>query len=93
MRIDRNALSKPRIRRNWQELATHSPVFNVAPSGDIDGVNVTFILPSIPASGSLMLFQNGALLLEGTDFTLSVATITFAVAPTGGDWIRATYAR
>lgn len=95
MRIDRNALTKSRIRRNWQKLAVEGPLFNVTPTGVIDGTNDTFTLPSNPLDGSLMLFVTGVLQLEGTDFNVASNVITFTGGsiPTGGAWIRATYDR
>jgi len=46
-----------------------------------DGEAVEFTLDNTPISGSLKLYVNGVLQVEGTDFTLSGATITFTAAP------------
>jgi len=46
-----------------------------------DGETVGFTLDNTPVSGSLKLYVNGVLQVEGTDFTLSGATITFTEAP------------
>ncbi len=66
---------------------------NETPSGTINSSNVTFTLAHTPSPGaSVNLYVNGVLQLAGgTDFTLATATITFANAPTTGDWIRASY--
>lgn len=68
-------------------------VTSEAPSGDLDGVDVTYTLANTPASGSLALYLNGMRLLAGAgkDYTLSSATITFAEAPVSDDVILADY--
>lgn len=54
------------------------------PSGAINGSNVTFTLANAPnPAASLILFLNKVLQIQGTDYTLSGATITMAVAPSG----------
>lgn len=69
--------------------------FNETPTGTIDGSNAAFVLSHTPVAGTLMLYVNGLLMLEGGDYTLSTATVTFATGaiPETGDWIRATYLR
>lgn len=52
------------------------------PTGTINGSNTSFTITQTPLANSLMLFFNGQLLKENTDFTLSGTTITFTVAPT-----------
>lgn len=52
------------------------------PTGTINGSNTSFTITQTPIANSLMLFFNGQLLKENTDFTLSGTTITFTVAPT-----------
>ncbi len=54
------------------------------PGGAINGSNVTFTLSQAPSPAvSLQLFRNGAKLRQGIglDYTLSGATITFAIPP------------
>ena|SRR3990167_593564 len=75
-------------------------VDNETPTGTIDGTtgsdgNAAFTLANTPnPTGSLMLFMTGVLQLQGTDYTLVGATITY-VAPkipiSGNDWHRAWY--
>ncbi len=55
-----------------------------APTGVIDGANVTFALPAVPAL--LILFQNGVVT---TAFTLTGLTITMTTAPIVGDTLLA----
>lgn len=65
---------------------------NETPSGTVDGTNVTFTLSKSPSpANSLRLFKNGVLMVQGTDYTISGATITYTVAPTGGSNHRAWY--
>jgi hypothetical protein len=54
-------------------------------TGTFNGSNVTFTLSSTPPNpGSLVLFLNGVFQIQGTNYTLSGATITMAVAPSAG---------
>lgn len=77
--------------------AAGSPVDNETPGGTIDGVNATFTLANAPnPSGSLILVQRfasggSAVLLQGTDYTLSSATITMTSPPATGDALAAWY--
>lgn len=65
---------------------------NETPAGTIDGVNVTFTLAHSPSpTGSLQLYQNGLLLIQGTHYTLAGSTITLSVAPSVGDNLDAYY--
>src|ERR1017187_2597955 len=64
------------------------------PSGTINSSNVTFNLAHTPLpAASLQLFLNGAYQVQGggMDYTISGATITFAVAPPTGQKLRAHY--
>lgn len=63
-------------------------VDNEVPSGDLDGVDVTYTLTQSPSpTTSLKLYKNGNRLDEGAsdDYTLSGGTITYAVAPVSDD--------
>ena len=64
-----------------------------APSGSIDGSNVTFTLANTPTSGSEHVYLNGLLqeVGSGNDYTISGGTITMLTAPITGDKIRASY--
>lgn len=73
---------------NWHATALPSipvlPTFadNETPVGTIDGVNTIFTLAHSPSPAtSSQGFVNGLLQDFGVDYTLSGATITFAVAP------------
>lgn len=73
-------------------IITVGTVTGEAPSGVIDGANTTFALSASPAPPfSLMLFRNGVLLRQGTDYTLSGSTITLIAAPIVTDWLFAYY--
>lgn len=63
------------------------------PSGTVNGSNTSFSLANTPVSGTVMLFQNGLLLVAGSgkDYTISSGTITFITAPVSGDVLLATY--
>lgn len=56
-----------------------------------DGSDVTFDLDNTPIDGSLTLKVNDVLQVEGTDFTISAATVTFTTAPTLDHGITASY--
>lgn len=61
------------------------------PAGAIDGANTTFTLSNVPAifpngKPGLWLYKNGILQIDGgADYSLAADTITFSIAPTGGD--------
>lgn len=65
---------------------------NETPSGTVNGTNTSFTLVNSPnPSASLMLFVNGVLQIQGTDYTLSSGTITFTSAPSTGALLTAFY--
>lgn len=68
-------------------------IANETPTGTIDGSNAAFSLAYAPAAGTLQLFINGLLLLEGTHFSVSGTTVTFTspFQPQTGEWLRASY--
>jgi hypothetical protein len=61
------------------------------PSGTLNGTNTGFTLSFTPATGSLLLFLNGAEQLPTTDYTITGAAITFTVAPKSTDLMIAWY--
>jgi len=69
--------------------------FMEQPSGTTNGSNPTFTLTHAPFGNSLMLFENGLLLIQSgvstvtNHYSLSGTTITFNVAPTGGSVLMA----
>ena len=64
----------------------------VVPTGDMDGSNKVFDLPTVPnPTGSLQVFRNGLLERLGVDYSLSGSEITFVVAPRPGDNLYAFY--
>jgi hypothetical protein len=67
-------------------------VINETPSGDIDGVNVTFTLAHLPVD-QIMLYLNGQYMTPGIgeDYTLAGLTITMSAAPIPGDKLRTNY--
>lgn len=69
-------------------INTGSPL---APTGTINGINVTFTLPTTPGS-VVLVFRNGILQQGGgVDYTLAASTITFVSAPLGGDSLLVVY--
>jgi hypothetical protein len=75
-----------------------SAIVGEIPSGPINGSNTSFALSSIPASAaSLMLFWNGLVLRQGTDYTISGSSVSLTNAPQGivgdkvADWLYAIY--
>lgn len=71
--------------------ANNSIISNETPSGDLDGVDLTYALANAPVVGSLALYLNGQRLTYTEDYTLSGSTITFVTAPVSTDLIRADY--
>ncbi len=69
-------------------LSTYNYVDAIIPSGNINGINNTFTLPTIPSPpSSLQLFLNGFLLKENVDFSLSGNVITYIKIPNRGNHI------
>lgn len=68
--------------------ATTNFAASETPSGVINGVNPTFALAHAPSpAANVELFKNRILMLQGTDYTLAGATITYQAGsiPQGGD--------
>lgn len=62
------------------------------PTGLVNSSNVTFTLALTPSpAASLKLYDNGVLQIQGTDYTIAGATITFTSAPSTGDLLVAYY--
>lgn len=63
------------------------------PSGTINGSNTAFTLAHTPsASATVLLFLDGVLMLQGTDYTISGASITATgITPATGQSLRAYY--
>jgi hypothetical protein len=62
------------------------------PSGLINNSNRTFTVSNAPSPAlSLVLYLNGVLQQQSTDYALTGATITFGVAPQNGDILEAFY--
>lgn len=64
------------------------------PGGIVDGANTVFTLAAAPLpAASLQLFRNGVALTQGSDYTISSSTITFAAgaAPQPLDALEAWY--
>ena len=73
---------------------TPSFVDGDAPSGIVDGANLTFALSSTPAPvSSVSIYRNGLLMKPGQDYTLSGRTLQFVSgeAPQPGDTLLASY--
>jgi hypothetical protein len=64
---------------------------NEAPTGLINGANVTYTLGFTPALSSLKVFLNGLYLTPTTDWTLSGVTLTMAFAPVAFQELRVSY--
>jgi hypothetical protein len=64
------------------------------PSGTLNGSNTMFTLVNAPSpAASLLLYDNGLLMTQGVDYTLSNKQITFLTAstPQAGDVLTASY--
>lgn len=82
------------IINNGAATGATSMALNESPTGLINGINDTFTLANAPSpSTSLMLFINGQLITQTTDYTLASNTITFeaSAVPMTGDILLATY--
>ncbi|MGH9657269.1 MAG: hypothetical protein ACRD96_01930 [Bryobacteraceae bacterium] len=83
----------------WYRLAsTAAPTPNFVdgqtPSGTVNGSNATFTVTNAPSPGAgLLLYRNGLVQKQGTDYNLSGTTITFLAGtiPQTGDVLLASY--
>lgn len=76
----------------WAAVPAVSTEAQETPSGTVDNSNVTFSLANTPtANVAVKLFQDGLILIQGTDYTISGATITMTVAPNFGQTLYANY--
>lgn len=78
----------PRIGTNDPELRKLS-LFGVERQTGLTGVTLT--LTNAPTDGSLLLFKNGTLLDDPTEYTVAGRVVTLGVAAVGGDIYRAKY--
>lgn len=81
---DQDAATKKYVDDNIVAIPTF--VINEVPTGDINGVNVTYTLAQTPTAG-LNLYLNGVYLQPGAgnDYTLATNTITMLFAPQTND--------
>ena len=70
-------------------------VLNETPAGAIDGANALFTIANSPSSAStVMLWLNGQLLTQGSDYAVSSTTVTFlSDPPRSGDVLLAMYTK
>lgn len=63
-----------------------------APSGSINNSNTAFTLSQTPtANAAVKLYQDGLILIQGTDYTIASTTITMTTAPDFGQFLYAVY--
>lgn len=86
------------VRRGNMLVGADIPVgvlsihWNQTPEGEIDGVNDTFILPTEPqVENSIMLFKNGLLLVQGSDYAAVLDAVIFDTPPEVGSVLLVTY--
>jgi len=75
-------------------IAASNYIIRETPTGTIDGSNTAFTLASAPSpTNTEAVFLNGILQEPGAgnDYTISGATITFAVAPPTGSRVKVNY--
>lgn len=62
------------------------------PSGTVNGANVTFTLAHTPTAGvNVVLWLDGVVQYQGTDYTILGAVITMTAAPTSPQTLWAFY--
>lgn len=97
LRIDRNAATPLRIRRNFQRMRSDAVsrqdfIFGETPSGLVNSSNQVFILAHVPSpASSVQVILDGVVQTFTTDYTFSGSTITFVSAPTTGSVLRVNY--
>lgn len=69
-----------------------STVFQEAPTGAVNSINVTYTLPHTPtANANVSLYLDGIIQYQGIDYTISGATITMTAAPVTNQTLWAVY--
>jgi hypothetical protein len=69
-------------------------VMNADLIGDLNGINKSFELESVPSNNSFMLWLNGQLLTRNEDYTLSGKNVTLLTSsPDGDDIMKALYSK
>ncbi|MBV9610831.1 MAG: hypothetical protein JO091_00090 [Acidobacteriaceae bacterium] len=91
-----NSLNSVATQVNALAGGSTNAVFSDAesPTGQVNGTNAAFTVTNTPSTpASLMLYRNGILQANGTDYTLSGANITFqhGEIPQSGDILVAYY--
>lgn len=77
-----------------QAIAGGTYFRDVTPTGDVDGENATFVLPSAPnPADSLVFSKNGVEQIQDTDYTLTDDTVVFVSPPEAGTILIARYRR
>lgn len=62
------------------------------PTGAVNGSNASFTLPSSPESpAAVILFLDGIMIRQTTDYTISGTAITMVAAPAAGQDLAAFY--
>lgn len=73
-------------------ILSNSIVNQETPSGAVDGANTLFTTSFPYRTGSLQIYLNGAQMILGVDYTVSIPQqFIFIVAPVSGDFIRVSY--
>ena len=80
----------------WVEITSSSTfnqteIFNEIPYGLINGINLKFVIDTIPITNSERLFLNGVRQLKSYDYSIVDDTITFSTAPQTGDLVTVDY--
>lgn len=74
--------------RAWYDLGYSNNAEEPTNTSPLGGI---YTVSAAPLSGTLLFFVNGIVALNGTDYTLSSATIDFSTAPDVSDWELAWY--
>jgi hypothetical protein len=73
-------------------IVLSSQIIQQTPTGTINGSNVSFTLSNTPAiAATVVVYVDGAIQIQSTDYTLTTNTITFTVAPATGQSIIVQY--
>lgn len=83
------AITKKMIDDIQTGLVSYAFADNETPSGSIPGTS--FSLAHIPISGSLRLYRNGVLQIEGTNYSIVGTAVTMTGTVQSGNTLRAWY--
>lgn len=98
--IDGDAITSSDHTKTWTgpgatgKIMISAGIVSEVPSGTVNSSNVTFTLANTPTvSATVNFYVDGLTWIQGTDYTISGATITATTAPSTGQTVYVVYSK